>query len=185
MIARRTLPVFVAALFALATLGSSAWAQITTGIGRRDPSRTRRAESFPARPSILTNEAQGTKSAPVVTNDTGDFVFPNVPAGTYTVEVSMPSFKTYQAHRRRRWAPATVPSLGSMTLEVGGATETVEVKAEAPMIQATTGERSFTITTESVENLPHRQPQLHRARRRSRRASPATTASAAAAATTS
>ena len=30
----------------------------------------------------------------------------------------------------------------------------MNVKAEAPMIQAASGERAFTVTTESVENLP-------------------------------
>ena len=33
-------------------------------------------------------------------------------------------------------------------------TETVNVKAEAPLIQAQSGERSFTVDTESVKNLP-------------------------------
>ena len=45
-------------------------------------------------------------------------------------------------------------AVGALTLEVGGAAETVEVKAETPLIQATSGERSFTIPTESVQNLP-------------------------------
>src|SRR5438093_7405708 len=39
-------------------------------------------------------------------------------------------------------------------LEVGGLTDTVEVKAESPIVQTTSGERSFTVTKEAVENLP-------------------------------
>src|SRR3989442_9285468 len=35
---------------------------------------------------ILTDQARGTNFAPVTTNDTGDFVFPDVATGTYTVE---------------------------------------------------------------------------------------------------
>ena len=42
----------------------------------------------------------------------------------------------------------------SSRIEVGGAAETVTVKGEAPVIQAASGERSFTIPTESVQNLP-------------------------------
>ena len=45
-------------------------------------------------------------------------------------------------------------AVGTLTIEVGGMTETVEVKGESPVIQAQSGERSFTVTTESVENLP-------------------------------
>jgi hypothetical protein len=44
--------------------------------------------------------------------------------------------------------------VGTLTIQIGGATETVEVKAEAPVIQAASGERSFAIPTESVQNLP-------------------------------
>src|SRR5207244_3174236 len=43
---------------------------------------------------------------------------------------------------------------GTVTIEVGGTTELLEVKGEAPQIQASSGERSFTIDTESVASLP-------------------------------
>jgi hypothetical protein len=42
----------------------------------------------------------------------------------------------------------------TMTLSVGGVGETVNVRAEATTIQAASGERAFTVTTESVESLP-------------------------------
>src|SRR5688572_2426058 len=42
----------------------------------------------------LINEAQGTLMAPVVTSATGDFVVPNIAAGTYTVQIEMASFRT-------------------------------------------------------------------------------------------
>ena len=42
----------------------------------------------------------------------------------------------------------------TFTLSVGGREETVTVKAEAQTIQAASGERAFTVTTQSVENLP-------------------------------
>ena len=51
------------------------------------------------------------------------------------------------------------------------------VAAETPVLQASSGERSFTVSTESVENLPIANRSFARSRR-SRRASPAPTASA-------
>src|SRR5436309_1911945 len=42
----------------------------------------------------LISDTRGTPSTPVITNATGDFVFPNVSADTYTIQVEMPSFKT-------------------------------------------------------------------------------------------
>ena len=41
-----------------------------------------------------------------------------------------------------------------LTLQAGGQTEVVNVTAETPLIQAQSGERSFAVSTEQVENLP-------------------------------
>src|SRR5262249_49943052 len=107
---------------------------------------------IPGATLILTNEAQGTKSAPIVTSGQGDFTFPNLSPGTYTLEVTMSSFKTLK-QSNIQVNPASRTAL-ALTLEVGGASETVDVRAEAPTIQAASGERSFTVTTDVVQNLP-------------------------------
>jgi hypothetical protein len=108
---------------------------------------------IPGATVMLVSEARGTRSAPVVTNERGDFVFVNMVADTYTVEVTLPSFK---ALKRTGVAvsPGSQVAVGTLTLEIGGATETVEVKGETPPIQSTTGERSFTVNTDAVTNLP-------------------------------
>jgi hypothetical protein len=49
---------------------------------------------IPGATLVLLSETRGTRTAPVVTNATGDYVFPNVSADTYTIEVSMNGFKT-------------------------------------------------------------------------------------------
>jgi len=152
MIAKKALAALISAAIALCVLAHPASAQITTG-SVAGTVKDAQGGVIPGATVVLINEAQGTKSAPAVTNATGDFVFPNIPAGTYTVEVTMPSFKTLKRTGVAVGA-GNRAALGALTIDVGGATETVEVKAAAPVIQATTGERSFTITTESVENLP-------------------------------
>jgi hypothetical protein len=102
---------------------------------------------------VLISESRNTKSAPVVTNETGDYTFPNVAIDTYTVEVTATGFKT----TRRPGIEITggdrvgVPPL---TLELGGTTETVTVSAEAALVQTQSGERSFAVTTQQIENLP-------------------------------
>ncbi len=92
--AQRRLERVAAALALCALLAAPALAQITTGnvaghgqgrAGRRRPRRDGRARSA---------RRKGTKSAPAVTNESGDYVFPNVTADTYTVEVTMEGFKT-------------------------------------------------------------------------------------------
>src|SRR5262245_57337136 len=130
----------------------SAMAQITTGtvVGTVKDAQ---GGVIPGATLTLTSETKGTKSNPVVSNATGDFQFVVVPVDTYTVEVTMPSFKTMK-QSGVAVSPGVTVNLGTMTLEVGGTAETVEVKAETPMIQVNSGERSFTVPTDSVQNLP-------------------------------
>ena len=58
-------------------------------------------------------------------------------------------------------SPGDRVALATLTIEVGGLEETVTVAGESPLIQSRTGERSFTVATDSVQNLPDQQPQLH------------------------
>ena len=101
----------------------------------------------------LISATRGTTSTPVVTGASGDFVFPNVTADSYKIQVEMPSFSTL----RRSGvdvSPGSIVALGTLTIQVGGTSEVVTVTAESPLVQAASGERSFTVTTESVSNLP-------------------------------
>jgi hypothetical protein len=144
----------VCTLALAAVLGAAipASAQVTTG-SVSGTVKDAQGGVVPGAAVVLISEARGTKSEPATTNATGDFVFPNVTVDTYTIEVTMPSFRTL----RRTDVPVSAGSrvtVGTLTIDVGGAAETVDVKAEAPVIQAASGERSFTIPTESVQNLP-------------------------------
>src|SRR6476659_7703467 len=145
----RQVIVFAGCLLAGAVTAS---AQVTTGsIGGtvKDP----QGGVIPGATVVLISETQNTKSAPVVTNETGDFVFVNVKSDTYTLEVTMDAFKTVRKTGVRLGAAERV-SAGVLTIEPGGVAETVEVKGESPMVQANSGERSFTVDTEAVQNLP-------------------------------
>ncbi|HEV3215007.1 MAG TPA: TonB-dependent receptor, partial [Vicinamibacterales bacterium] len=115
--------------------------------------KDQQAAVVPGATVTLTSDSRGTASTPVVTNTTGDFVFPNVTADTYTIQVEMPSFKTLK-RPGVDVSPGSHVAVGTLTIEVGGASEVVTVTGEAPMIQAASGERSFTVSTEAVTNLP-------------------------------
>jgi len=78
---------------------------------------------------------------------------PNVTADSYAVEVTMPSFKKL-SRKGVRVSGGDRVALGALVLEVGGTQEVVNVTAEAPLLQAQSGERSYTITQSQVENLP-------------------------------
>ena len=148
-IARRVcLGVLMSALMVVPT----AIAQVTTAVVAGSVKDAQDA-FIPGATVSLISEARGTKVGEVVTTEKGDYVFPNVPGDTYTVQVELSGFKT-----SRRPGVAVSPGdrvvVPAITIEVGALSETVVVVGEAPLIQAQSGERSFTVTTESVQNLP-------------------------------
>ncbi len=137
----------ITALFA-----AGASAQITTGTVTGTV-KDAQGGVIPGATVTLVSETKGTKSAPVVTNATGDYTFPNVTPDTYTVEITMEGFKTLRRAGVQVSGGDRV-GLGALTIQIGGASETVNVTAEAALVQSQSGERSFAVTTTQVENLP-------------------------------
>ena len=149
---RSCLTTVAVALVALGALARPVSAQITTGTVS-GTIKDSQGGVLPGATVTLVSESQATRSAPVVTNESGDFVFVNVSPGTYTLEVELASFKTLK-RSGVAVSPGSRVAVGNLTLDLGGTTEVVTVKGETPVIQSSTGERSFTISPEEVENLP-------------------------------
>lgn len=140
------------ALIALVCFTAPAAAQITTG-SVTGSVRDSQAAVVPGATIALISETRGTRLTDVVTSPSGDFVFVNVPPDRYTIEVAMDGFKPLRQTGVVVSAGDRV-ALPTLTIDVGGLSETVQVASEAPVIQASSGERSFAVTTEAVENLP-------------------------------
>jgi Carboxypeptidase regulatory-like domain len=79
---RRTCSIVAGIVLALFLLAPSALAQITTGTVTGRVVDATGGVVAGAR-VILISESRGTRSAAVVTNDSGDYVFPNVPAAIH------------------------------------------------------------------------------------------------------
>src|SRR5436305_2276114 len=139
-------------LIVLLFASSAAFAQITTGT----VSGTVKDASggvIPGATVVLISETKGTRSAPAITNETGTYVFPNVTADTYTVEVSLEAFKTIKRGGIAVSGGDRV-GLGTFSLDPGALAENVLVVGESPLVQTQSGERSFAVRSEQIETLP-------------------------------
>ena len=133
-------------------MAASAAAQITTG-GLTGKVQDTQGGVIPGATVTLTSESKGTSLGTTVTNEGGVFMFPNLPPDKYTVTVEMPSFKTLkQSGFEISSGPTT--SIGTLTIEIGGASETIIVKGETPLVQTVSGEKSFTVNNQQMASLP-------------------------------
>lgn len=91
-------------------------------------------------------------SQSATTDKEGRFVFPTLPPGTYRLTVEAKGFK--KAERTGLLLVANDKlALGDIALEVGAASETVTVTAEATLVQSETAERSLAIQGEAIRNI--------------------------------
>jgi hypothetical protein len=107
--------------------------------------------TLPGATVTLTSRTQG-NALSAVTDAEGNFVFNLVRPDTYSLRVAMSGFKTLER-------PNVVVSAndrfvaGTLTLDVGEMTESVTVTARLSELQAASGERSFTLESEAMENI--------------------------------
>lgn len=135
---------------ALLCLAALVQAQTTSGIisGRVvDP----QGHAVPGAEVWLTQELTGARRS-TVTDATGDFVFPSVLPGRYSVTVNAPGFKRLEKKGYTLTAFERL-SVGALTLELGSLTESITVTAEAPPIQTASQERSAVLNDKQMSYL--------------------------------
>jgi len=87
-----------------------------------------------------------------VTTAAGLYVFPTLPAGPYSLTVTQPGFKkNVQTNIEVRVA---LRNTMDVKLEIGDVAESVEVKAEVPLLETTTAMRGQNISPQLVSSLP-------------------------------
>jgi len=99
----------------------------------------------------MTNQATNT-SRETVTNGVGEYSFPAVDPGTYTVKASVPGYKTFE----RKNVPINVQSsIGlDIVLEIGALEETITVTGESPLIDTTNASTGDVLDTKTLESIP-------------------------------
>ncbi|MBZ5526684.1 MAG: TonB-dependent receptor [Acidobacteriia bacterium] len=99
----------------------------------------------------LTNEATGAKRE-VQSSGDGEYMFLEVPVGTYQVEAQQAGFKKY-VRKGIELRLNEVLAL-DITLQVGGSTETVEVTGAPPLVDTTSTQLGAVVNERSVTELP-------------------------------
>src|SRR5579875_3720780 len=94
----------------------------------------------PGAECILTNSATGLQTK-VYTNAAGEFVFLDVPAGTYQVRIEAPGFKVFQIDDVEVTSSEFHP-LSDIVLEIGRSSQSITVAEKAPPVQTSSGELS-------------------------------------------
>lgn len=85
------------------------------------------------------------------TNESGNYVLPDLPPGTYTVVAEMPGFK--RASRAALDVIVNTTQRVDLVLQPGSTSETITVEAENPILQterADTGRKLETVLTENI-----------------------------------
>ena len=86
------------------------------------------------------------------TNESGNYVFPNLPPGTYTIIAEQPGFK--RASRAGIDVIVNTTERVDLKLEPGTVTQSMEVSADTPILQTDSVDTGRKIETRQVEDLP-------------------------------
>jgi len=98
-----------------------------------------------------TNEATGV-SRDTLTNTSGDYAFPEVPVGTYTLQFDLQGFKTNL--RKGIILDLNQVITFNSTMQIGQTKEVVEVTSEAPLVDTTSTQLGAVVNDRSVSQLP-------------------------------
>jgi Carboxypeptidase regulatory-like domain len=105
-------------------------------------------------PGVLvtaTNVATGVKIETKTLSD-GDYLFPQLPVGTYSISVSAPGFKAFVA--TGIIINIDTEYVESVKLEVGNRTETLEVAADAVQVNTTDMQLNNIVNSSQMVELP-------------------------------
>jgi hypothetical protein len=127
---RRILIVFCIALVGSALTCTEAWSQASAQI-----SGTVRDQSGAVLPGVEVTATQTETgiSRTTVTNETGSYVLPNLALGSYRLEAGLPGFRTYA--QTGIVLQVNANAVINAVLEVGQVAETIEVQANATLVE--------------------------------------------------
>jgi len=100
----------------------------------------------------LVNQDQGVTARQTVTNESGLYLFPSLPAATYTVTAELPGFKTHKKTDIKLFVNDRL-GLPAIVLEVGSQSDSVTVEAATVQLETVSAERSGVITGTQIADI--------------------------------
>ena len=140
----------IAAVICLIGISGVAFGQ--AGTGTVTGTVTDPAGAVIANANVEVRNTETNAPYPTVTTDTGAYTVPRLPPGPYTVTVTAPGFKRLTRSGLSVDAGQTVPL--DLRLEVGAASESVTVQADASLLKTESGDIAHNITLEQLDDLP-------------------------------
>ncbi len=102
--------------------------------------------------TVTITHAETNQARETTTNETGNYAFPNVAAGTYRVDVTLPGFQSFRAQDIAVRLNTAVRV--DAKLNVGALSESVLVSADAVLLQTETAAVQTQTTSQQLESLP-------------------------------
>jgi len=138
-------------LCSLLVAANCAFAQVTASSSIQGTVTDKSGAAIVGAEITVTSTATGV-SRSMKTGADGSYRFDPLAVGVYSLSVSMTGFDKARAERVQTLVGSTTAQ--NFTLSVGSATETVEVSAEAPLLDALKTDVSQNITPKEVQDLP-------------------------------
>lgn len=113
----------------------------------RDPS----GGSVPNATITIRNEATGVERR-ATTNEQGFYIVSSLPPAFYTIAIEAPGFKRFETANNK--LDPNISRNVDATMQVGSATEVVNVVADAVQLQSETATVGKLVTTNEVKNIP-------------------------------
>lgn len=98
------------------------------------------------------DEAKNILVREMTTSADGRFALRNLLPGNYTVKAEAPGFKALE-RRALTLDQNQIMDLGVLSLEVGQTTEAITVEAQVPLVDTSTSQKSFVISSRQVTEL--------------------------------
>ncbi len=100
---------------------------------------------------VATSLATGVASV-TRTDSAGSYLFPSLPIGVYRIDVSCPGFETTQVANLNLEVATTVTQ--NIELKIGNIVDTIEINANAAVIETATNSMGAVISEKTVQEIP-------------------------------